>query len=184
MPVFVILLRWLQTKKKPGKLDVVCCVVMLIGVSLCFMNGFAGGRLAGDVLAVMSACTYALVYFFAGTKDCDALSYSYQGNLLCILLAFLPLFDSEFSFSLVNILTAAVMGVFVGAGYICFSKGFSENVNSTQAAVVSYMEPILNPIWVMIFVGEMVGGASLIGIVIVLSMAAIYSVFLNKEKRT
>ena len=96
MPVFVIFLRWFQTKKKPGKLDVICCIVMLVGVSLCFINGFTGGHLK---LAILSACTYALVYLSAGTKGCDVLSYSYQGNLISILLILLPLFDKSFSFS-------------------------------------------------------------------------------------
>jgi len=182
MPVFVILLRWFQTRKKPGKMDVICCIVMLVGVSLCFVNGLTGGHLKGDVLAILSAGTYALVYLSAGTKGCDVLSYSYQGNLISILLILLPLFDKSFSFSVINVLTAAAMGIFVGAGYICFAKGFSKNINSTQAAIVSYMEPILNPVWVMLFVGEKVEGIALIGIVIVLSMAVIYSIYLKKEK--
>lgn len=180
MPVFVILISWIRWKKRPQSFDILCGAVMLLGVALCSANGLGSGRAAGDLLALLSAVTYAFVFLFAGTKNCDALSYSYQGSLISILLIFLPLFDKSFSFSLTNVLTAAAMGGFVGLGYICFAKGFSQNVHATQAAIVSYMEPILSPIWVMLFVGERIDLLALAGISIVLSAAMVYSIYSNR----
>ena len=40
----------------------------------------------GNALAISSAFTYAIVYLAARRPDCDALSYSYQGNLIAALL--------------------------------------------------------------------------------------------------
>lgn len=183
MPMFVIVMSWIKWKKKPKTLDIVSSIIMLIGVVFCFSDGFTGGKMAGNTLAILSAVTYALVYLSAKFEGCDALSYSYQGCLLSIPIFIVALFDSSFQFSMMNVLTGIAMGIFVGAGYCCFAKGFTKGVNSTQAAVVSYIEPILNPILVLIFVGEKINKMSIVGISIVLIMAVIYSVFSNKQEQ-
>ena len=74
-------------------------------------------------------------------------------------------------------------GLLVGLGYVCFSKGFKENVSPVKAAVISYIEPVLNPIWVLIFIGEKITPLALVGIVIVLVTAIIYSIKNSLSKK-
>ncbi|MBR2471168.1 MAG: EamA family transporter [Clostridia bacterium] len=115
------------------------------------------------------------------TPGSDVLSYTYQGSLLCLLLCYIP-FDSAFVLDLPNVLSAASMGLCVGLGYICFAKGFSLDIDPVKASVVSYVEPVLNPIWVMLFIGEKVTVWSAAGIVLVLATAIYYSVINSKKQ--
>lgn len=180
MPVFVIGFSWAVWKQKPTKLDVTCCVFMLFGVSLCFLSGFSGGKLIGNLLALITACTFGGVYLCAKAKGSDVLGYTYLGAVFSVFLTPAVFFDSAFTLTAGNVLSAAAMGLCVGIGYVCFAKGFRNKVNPVSASMISYLEPVLNPVWVAIFIQEPVGVTSLIGIAIVLSMALIYSIFSKK----
>lgn len=176
MPVFVIILSALLWHKKASATDIICSIIMLAGVALCFVSGLSGGAFWGNVFALVSALTYAMMYLSARLSGSDVLSYTYQGSLIClVLLCFIP-FDNAFVFDLPNVLSAASMGLCVGLGYICFAKGFSLDIDPVKASVVSYVEPVLNPIWVMLFIGEKVTVWSAAGIVLVLATAIYYSV--------
>ena len=137
----------------------------------------------GNILALLSALTYAIMYLSARVKGCDVLSYTYQGSLLSILLILYVFIDKTFVFDFANVVSAAMMGLLVGLGYVCFSKGFKENVSPVKAAVISYIEPVLNPIWVLIFIGEKITPLALVGIVIVLVTAIIYSIKNSLSKK-
>ena len=55
------------------------------------------------------------------------------------------------------------LGVFqIGVSYLFFFKGV-RLISALKASIVSLLEPILNPIFVFIFVGEMPSVVSLIG---------------------
>ena len=182
MPVFVIILSALFWHKKVSGIDVLCSIIMLAGVALCFVSGLSGGAFWGNVFALISALTYAMMYLSARLEGSDVLSYTYQGSLLCLLLLCYIPFDSAFVLDLPNVLSAASMGLCVGLGYICFAKGFSLDIDPVKASVVSYVEPVLNPIWVMLFIGEKVTVWSAAGTVLVLATAIYYSVINSKKQ--
>ena len=176
MPVFVILTSWVIWRQKPTRVDIICSVIMLGGVALCFLSGISSGRLAGNLLAVLSAASYAGVYLSSKARRSDVLSYAYQGFLLSTLLLLTIPFDGTFVFTGRDLLSTAAMGVCVGLGYICFAKGFSMNVNPVNASVISYIEPVLNPLWVSLFIHEEIGSVAGIGIAVVLITALCYSI--------
>ncbi len=182
MPVFVMLLSFILWRNKISKSDFLCSIIMLLGVAICFMSGLSGGKLWGNILALLSAFTYASMFLSTKIDGCDSLSYTYQGCLISLLLLFYIPFDKAFVLSFSNIISATSMGLAVGLGYICFAKGFSKNVNPVNASIVSYIEPVLNPVWVMLFIGEKTTFLSLIGTIIVLSTAIFYSVKSSKTK--
>lgn len=181
MPVFVILTGWIVWHKKPSGRDIVCCAVMLAGVVMCFLGGVSGGSLIGNILALLSAGTFAGVYLSAGSKDCDVPGYAYLGALFSACLLPAVFFDRTFSLSLPGMVSAAGMGICVGLGYSCFACGFRKNADPVTASVISYLEPVLNPVWVALFLGEKVDTVSGIGILTVLITAVIYSVLSKKH---
>ena len=61
-PIFVILLSLVLLKKKPGRLDLVACAVVFLGVVCFFVESLGGGQLAGDVISLVSGITYAGVF--------------------------------------------------------------------------------------------------------------------------
>ena len=55
------------------------------------------------------------------------------------------------------------------------------NVSPISAALLANLEPILNPIWVFLFVGERPGPLTILGAAIVLVTATIYSLLPMRE---
>ncbi len=174
MPAIVITLCAVVEKKRPRRADVVTCAVVMIGIALCFAEGFGQGRVLGDALALLSAFTYAAVFFAARMPHADPQAYAYQGNLFsCALLLTVP-FDQSFSFDPVQWLYVLLMGLCLAGGYLFFSLGIKRGASPVAASLISNAEAVLNPTWVFLFCGESPGALALIGAAIVLAAVILY----------
>ncbi|NLW19922.1 MAG: EamA family transporter [Clostridiales bacterium] len=183
MPVVVILIYWVVYKQRPGWLDVGAALLVLGGVALCFMGGLGRGGLLGDTLALLSAFTFALVFFSARLKDADPMDYTYLGSLLASLfLLYLP-FDRQFTLAPQALLAVGLMGLCLTAGYLLFTAGMRKRVHPVTAAIVANVEPVLNPIWAFLFIGEHPGTWSILGAALVILGVSTYSVLKNRQER-
>ena len=183
MPIVVILGAWLIWGQKPGKVDILACLLALGGVLLCFVGGFGRGSLLGDSLALITAFTYALVFFAARLPDTDPLSYTYLGNLLGTLWLFYIPFDPNFVFTAQAVLAALAMGVCLAAGYYFFTAGMRTGVHPVTASIVANVEPVLNPFWAFLFLGENPGPYSILGAALVILSVSVYGVIKARRVR-
>ncbi len=182
MPVFVILFCFLIFREKPTKLEIISTLCVLAGVVLCSWEGLTsgGGKLTGDLLGIASAVTYALVYFSVKLPGADSKEYVYLGALLNIpLMLYAPL-DQSFVFNIKYLLCIIAMSAVFAAGYFFISRSFS-NVSPITSAILSNFEPILNPVWVYIFLGEDPGIYTIIGAAVVIISATAYAVLSMKK---
>ena len=51
----------------------------------------------------------------------------------------------------------------LGISYTLFTYGMAHGVRSLDAGIICYIEPVLNPLWVALIVGELPSGATLVG---------------------
>lgn len=183
MPVVVILGYWVFRGQRPGRLDITAGLFVMLGVVLCFMGGFGRGALLGDSLALLSAFTFALVFFAARMKDADPLDYTYLGSLLSSLfLLYLP-FDSKLTLSFPAILAVLLMGACLTLGYLLFTAGMRARVHPVTASILANVEPVMNPVWAFLFLGENPGIYSLLGAALVLASVSLYSLFKARRER-
>ena len=61
-PVFVILFMAVIYRQRPGKVDLITCFLVLLGVVLFFVDGIQAGNLLGNVTAILSGICYAGVF--------------------------------------------------------------------------------------------------------------------------
>ena len=183
MPVVVILGYWIFQGKKPSLLDAGIGLSVMLGVVLCFMSGFRRGALLGDSLALLSAFTFALVFFAARMKDADPTDYAYLGNLLCSLFLIAIPFDPGFTMSPGALLPVLLMGVCLSLGYLFFSSGMKAGVHPVTASILANVEPVMNPFWAFLFLGENPGTLSLLGAALVLFSVSVYSVLKPRQDR-
>lgn len=180
-PVFVILLMALIYHQKPGKLDLIICFLVLLGVVLFFVDGIQAGNLAGNVIAVLSGVCYAGVFMMNTGEKADAISSCFLGQLAAGLI-FTPLCFRETDFSLSTMAAVAALGVIqVGGAYILFSIGI-RNTPPVTASLLTGLEPIMNPLLVAAFYGESVSALSIAGSVIVVCSILTYNVCLSRKK--
>jgi drug/metabolite transporter (DMT)-like permease len=85
----------------------------------------------------------------------------------CLIL--LPFVYGHLALTAEQVAALAVMGVVqLGIPYFLFSKGL-ESVPVQEASLIALIEPVLNPIWVALVVGEVPGTPTLAGGGIILS---------------
>lgn len=174
MPVFVILFLWIFYGQRPSAKHVIIAACILAGVILCSWDGMAGGRLFGDMLAILSAVAFAMVFFCARMPGADPRDYTYLGMVLCAPTAVCGFWDPGMSSNPAHWLMVLALGLCLAGGYFFISKSM-QNVSPVSAALLANLEPILNPLWVFLFVGERPGIMTIIGAGIVLTAATVYA---------
>ncbi len=179
-PVFVILLMALLYGSKPKKTDMITCIAVLAGVCLFFIDGIQAGNWLGNLTAVLSGICYAGVFMMNTGKQADALSSSFLGQLTAGIL-FSPLVTVESDFSAPVVAAVLALGIIqVGGAYILFSEGIKKTPPVT-ASLITGMEPIMNPVWVAVFFGEMISPLSCVGAVIVVGSIVLYNIAMEKQ---
>ena len=181
-PVFVILFMSLFYHQKPGRVDLVTCFLVLLGVVLFFVDGIQAGNLTGNIVAILSGICYAGVFMMNTGKGADAISSCFLGQLTAGLVM-TPLCFRETDFSLPVMAAVLALGIVqVGGAYILFSIGI-RHTQAVTASLITGMEPIMNPLLVAVFYGEQVSALAVTGAVIVVCSILAYNVWLARKKR-
>lgn len=69
------------------------------------------------------------------------------------------------------------LGIFqIGISYILFIKGVRGGTRPLDASLIGFIEPLLNPVWVFIFVGERPSQWALIGGAIIITAIAVHTI--------
>jgi len=180
-PVFVILLSALLLKKKPRRLDLTACAVVLGGVVCFFIDGLEMGGMAGNVLALLSGVTYAGVFMLNEMPDSDPICSVFWGDVVSVLLG-LPFLVQETEFTATAITSVLILGAFqVGLAYILMCIGL-QTTPAVTASLLSGIEPILNPILVALFYHEQIGSMALVGAAIVIIGVVGYNVLKGRTQ--
>ena len=180
-PVFVILFMTVIYRQRPGKVDLLVCFLVLLGVMLFFVDGIRSGNLPGNVLAILSGVCYAGVFMMNTGENADPISSCFLGQLAAGLIL-TPLCFRETDFSARTMAAVIALGVVqVGGAYILFSIGI-KNTPAVTASLLTGLEPIMNPLLVAAFYGERVTALSIAGAVIVVCSVLGYNIWLARRR--
>jgi drug/metabolite transporter (DMT)-like permease len=182
-PLHIIVLSLVIFKQKPRKRDLLAISGVAVGIALFFADQLESGRLLGDVLALASGMTFAGVFFSNKLEGASPVDAAFLGNALGILLIPFLWIDPLFlaNQGMLPWLTIILMGVVQQSlGYLLFSKGI-RMTSATTSAIIATLEPILNPIWVFLVIGETPSVLALLGGAIVLITVLIYNTIVTRE---
>ena len=179
-PIFVMLLSALFWRRRPGRLDLAACVVVLLGVGCFFVESLETGDMLGNVLALLAGLSYAGVFLLQDLPDADPISSVFWGDVISAVTG-LPFLLRETEFTPISIISLVILGAFqVGVAYILLTIGL-KSTPAVTASLVSGIEPVLNPVLVAIFYHETIGPLSLVGAVIVVGMVIAYNVLRSRK---
>ena len=181
-PIWVMVFSSLLLKKKPGRLDLIAAAFVFAGVICFFIDSLSSGHLAGDLLALLSGIFYAGVFMMNAREDSDSLSSVLIGMVLNVLTG-LPFLIREQPFSAgMDVWTPVlVLGIFqLGLAYVFLTEGLAITPPVT-ASLISGIEPVLNPLLVAVFYGEMLTPLSLVGAAIVFLSVIGYNLIRLKQ---
>ncbi|HAB94092.1 MAG TPA: EamA family transporter [Lachnospiraceae bacterium] len=173
-PIWIVILCFLLLGQKPDRTALISILIVFAGILCFFFEGLSTGKWLGDLLALLSGIFYAGVFMLNSFEKGDALSSVFLGQLACgVVLS--PLVLRETDFSAPVLLSVFLLGaVQVGLAYIFFTTG-TKYTDPVTASIINALEPILNPVLVAVFYGEMLGPLSLVGAAIVLCGILFYN---------
>ncbi|MEG6584367.1 DMT family transporter [Dendrosporobacter sp. 1207_IL3150] len=167
-PIYVALLGGWLLSERADRRDWLTIGVVVAGMIFFFIDKLSGGAMTGNLLAIASGVSFALcIVCLRMQKNGSPHGSILLGNLLTFIIS-IP-FLSGISLSTSNIVGIIVLGVFqLGLAYVLYSYAI-RHINALQATLITTIEPILNPIWVFLVLGEVPGQFAIIGGLIVVS---------------
>lgn len=182
-PIFILVIQAVFLKQKIKKNDALVVFVTFFGIILFFLDQMTGGKIVGNLLSVFAGICMALMYITVGDLDeKEKMSGILFGHILTAIAgipftAFLP-FNPGLNGWIFMLLLGVVQ---LGIPYILLGKA-SVNCSPLAISLIAVIEPLLNPVWVAIFDGEMPGSFAFIGAVIILTAITLWCVGNEKNK--
>jgi drug/metabolite transporter (DMT)-like permease len=174
-PIWIVILMFFIFGKKPDRTSLISIGIVFAGIIFFFLDSLSTGRWLGDFCALLSGIFYAGVFMLNSFEKGDALSSVFFGQLVCAVFLS-PLAVNETVFTPPVLISVFLLGaVQVGLAYIFFTTG-TKYTDPVTASIINALEPILNPILVAVFYGEMLGTFSLIGAAIVILGILYYNI--------
>ncbi len=166
-PVWVALFGYRFLGERTGRRDWITIAAVSGGMVLFFMDRLSPAGFWGNIIALASGfCFGWLTLFLRRQKEDSTIESIFLGNILAALIglpAMLGSMPDARSWGLLVILGVVQMGL----PYLLFSIAI-RHVTAVEAIVVPVIEPILNPLWVLLLVGERPGPWALLGGTVVL----------------
>jgi len=168
-PIFVFLCSWLVMREKIATANIFALAVAMIGVGIISFDSAGEPEMAGVAMALLSGVLFAgYMINLQRTRNTAPVYLTWINNLVCALLIF-GVVQAQLALTVTQIVILAVMGaVQLGAPYYLFSKGL-QMVPLPEASLIALIEPVLNPLWVALIVGELPSAATLWGGALILS---------------
>ncbi|MEO6588155.1 MAG: EamA family transporter [Pyrinomonadaceae bacterium] len=191
-PIYILIFSPFILKEKFRFSDLITVVVCIAGMSLFFLekqssaNSLAPNVYLGNIAALASGVFFGLYFIFLrhpkSLSKNPAISVFY-GNLIIVLLMLPFLISNPPQPTLMDFGAIAYLGIFqIGIAYILFTNGIAGGVRSLDASIIGFVEPLLNPVWVFIFVGEKPAVWAIIGGSIILSAVIFHTLKENRSK--
>src|SRR6266850_5228715 len=166
-PAYVLVLEPLIYKEKFRSRDLITVAVCIVGMTLFFVGKLRPQDVSGNLLALGSGFCFALYFLLLRhpqARKVNRASSVFYGSLLLALftapagLAAIPSVKTR------DALIVLYLGVVqIGVAYTLFTVAMARGVRSLDAGIVGYIEPVLNPIWVYLVLGERPTSWALLG---------------------
>lgn len=168
-PIWVAILGWVFLRERATRLDWTTVVIVMGGMGLFLADGLAVGNIAGDALGLLSGLFFAaMTMSLRAQKNSSPLESIILGNALAFVVG-LPSIATAGNLPADGWLALVVLGVVqLGVSYRFYAFAI-RHVTALQAVLIPVIEPLLNPLWVLLAIGERPTPLALVGGAIVLS---------------
>lgn len=187
-PIFACIFLFFIFKKPLPKHDIIATVLIFVGICIFFLDSLtlqmSPSMSLGNAIAVGAGAAFGLQAIVLKHTKMPRNAFTFA-NGLNVLIA-LPFIILNPIGSLLDLALLAYLGVVqIGLSYLLFSFAVRK-VAPLELILIPALEPILNPIWVVIFDGQMPSLLSVLGglmiFVTVLAWSIYKEVYYRKQK--
>ncbi|SHI01435.1 Threonine/homoserine efflux transporter RhtA [Sporobacter termitidis DSM 10068] len=169
-PIFIVLFSALLFRQKFKASELAIVLLTFAGITLFFITGLQGGQLFGNILGILAGVFVAGMYITVGqATDGEKMSGILLGQLLTALIGLPFAFFTQGTVSVTTVSAVVVLGVLqIGIPYIFLGLAV-RYCPPLPCCLIGAVEPLLNPVWVLLFNGERPGPFALVGGVIIIA---------------
>src|SRR5882724_8908308 len=186
-PVYVLILEPLFYKEKFRSRDFITVAACIAGMSLFFVGKLRPQDVTGNLVALGSGICFALYFLLlrhSKARDVNRASSAIYGNLIAVVVC-APAFLGAMrrGISPTDFACIAYLGIIqIGVAYILFTGAMARCLRALRASIVGYIEPVLNPVWVFLFIGERPSGWAIVGGAIIVASVVAHMLMSAKDK--
>jgi drug/metabolite transporter (DMT)-like permease len=171
-PIYVALFGAWFLGERATRLDWITIFVVMGGMALFFLDDLTIGGFWGNVCAISSGVTFACVVLFMRKQKNDSpLESIFLGNILTALVGFPFMFKTMPSASSwIGLILSGVLQL--GLSHVLYAAAI-KHIAALEAILIAVIEPILNPLWVLLIMGEAPGPWAFLGGFVVLASVTI-----------
>ena len=193
-PIYILIFAPFILKEKFRASDLITVIICLAGMSLFFIqtpgaeNRLATNIFWGNIAALVSGLFFGLYFILLrhprSLENTNPALSVFYGNIIIVLLMLPLIFNNPpAQIGSNDILAILFLGVFqIGIAYVLFTKGIAEGVRSLDASIIGFVEPLLNPIWVFLILGERPSRWAILGGVIIIFAVIMHTVRQNRAR--
>lgn len=186
-PVYVLIFEPLIYKEKFRLRDLITVVVCVGGMALFFVGQLRPQDVAGNIMALASGLCFAFYFLLLRhprAREVNRASSVIYGNLLAVIVLASWGLPALLSINLHDALSVTYLGVVqLGIAYALFTEGMARGVRSLDAGIICYIEPVLNPVWVFLVLGERPSHWALLGGTIIVMAVITHMLWDARGKR-
>lgn len=181
-PIYAALFGAWFLGERVTKLDWLTILLVFGGMTFFFGDQLSTGGMLGNFMAILSGVFFAATaIFMRKQKDGSTIESLMLGNFFTMIIGLFFMFEGDYP-NLQGWLALGVLGVFqIGVSYIFYAKAM-KHVTAFEGLLIPVLEPILNPIWVGIFLHEKPGKFAVLGGLIVLGAVTLRSGIVLKRR--
>lgn len=178
-PIFIAILGVWILKERIYWYDWLAIGIVSGGMVLFFIDDVGGGNVLGNIVAILSGLALAgATIGMRMQKDGSPVETTLLGHIFTAIIGIPFILQADFTTQ--NIIGIILLGVFqLGIAYILYALAI-KHLTALETILIMFLEPILNPIWVMLIYGEKPGVFSLIGGLIIIGTVASRSIYIHK----
>jgi drug/metabolite transporter (DMT)-like permease len=186
-PIYILLLEPLCYDERYRWQDFLVVAFCLGGMALFFVGQLNPNEVQGNLTALGSGLCFALFYLLLRhprARRVNRASSVIYGNLL-LAAATLPAFVAGAGhLTPQNLAVVAYLGVVqIGCAYALLTLGIARGVKSLDAGIIGYIEPVLNPVWVFLFLGERPSRWALAGGAVIITAVFTHTLWSARARR-
>ena len=180
-PIWVALFSGVILKERVQTIDWLAIIMVIIGMSLFFMDELTISGMNGNIIAICSGFAFAgLAIALRMQKDDSPFESILLGNILTGVFGSYWIMES-LPLSHGSIIGLLLLGIIqLGIPYILYAKAI-QHVTALESILIPVLEPLMNPLWVFLAAGEIPGKGAFIGGAIVL-LAIIFRSIMSQRR--
>ena len=202
-PVYILILAPFVIGEKFHLRDLLTVIFCIGGMSLFFVGDLTIGDYQGNLAALGSGIFLGLYIMLlkhprltgiragqaetpgAPLRPINPVITVIYGNFLLALVTLPSGIKALPVMNAVDLFAVAFLGIVqIGIAYILFIKGVSGGTRPLDASIIGFIEPLLNPVWVFLFIGEAPSRWAILGGTIIVATVVMHTVVQYRERNT